>query len=199
MWRHLVLLNLSRLPQVSHEQDKHTRIQHAVYTSWWRRRTKTTAQTNQEAWSVLSEKETERCGRCAGPNYCPSSQAARNWPHVRERKAAPEGANAFVLNLPVQHSATARVNSRTVRKTTVFQLVQYMCSNRQLSNILYIFAYGCWQKCDASHMLFKLLFKTLYYFLFCVIDAQYWYRCTHWLIDITINMPMNVLCALEHN
>ena len=39
--------------------------------------------------------------------------------------------------------ATVRVNSRTVRKTTVFQLVQYMCSNGQLSNIFYRFACGC--------------------------------------------------------
>ena len=74
------------------------------------------------------------------------SPADWDWrPNVRARKAAPEGANAFVLNLPVQHSATARVNSRTVRKTTAFQLVQYMCSNGQLSNILYRFACGCWQ------------------------------------------------------
>ena len=69
-------------------------------------------------------------------------QAARNRPNVRARKAAPEGANAFVLNLPVQHYATARVNIRTVRKTTVFQLVQYMYSNGQLSNMLYRFACG---------------------------------------------------------
>ena len=30
-----------------------------------------------------------------------------------------------------------------LRKTTVFRLVQYMCSNGQLSNILYRFACGC--------------------------------------------------------
>ena len=87
----------------------------------------------------------------------PTKQASS----VRARKAAPEGANSFVLNFSVQHSATARVNSRTVKKTTVYQLVQYMCSNGQLSNFLYRFACGCWQQFDASHMLFKLLFKRL--------------------------------------
>ena len=87
-----------------------------------------------------------------GPGYRPSRQAARNRPNVHARRA-----NAFVLKLPVQHSATARVNNRTVRETTVFQLVQYMCSNGQLSNILYRFACGCRQQFDASHMLLKLL------------------------------------------
>ena len=93
----------------------------------------------------------------------PIATSCQELPNVRARKAAPEGVNAFILNLPVQHSATARVNSRTVRKTRVFQLVQYMCSNGQLglSNILYRFACDCWQQFDVSHMLFKLLFKTL--------------------------------------
>ena len=93
----------------------------------------------------------------------PAYQAAHRvkLPGTDQMFVQPEGANAFVLNLPVQHSATARVNSRTLRKTTVFQLVQYMCSNGQLSNILYRFACGCWQQFDASHKLFKLLFKTL--------------------------------------
>ena len=107
-----------------------------------------------------------------GPGYRPSRQAARNRPNVRARKAAPEGANAFVLNLPVQHSATARVNIRNVRKATFFQLVQYMCSNGQLSNILYSFfrfACGCWQQFDASHKLFKLLFKTLSFLYFVLL------------------------------
>ena len=104
-----------------------------------------------------------------GPGYRPSCQAARNRPNVRARKAAPEDANAFVLNLPVQHSATAQVNIRTVKKTTVFQLVQYMCSNGQLSNILYRFVCGCWQQFDASHKLFKLLFKTLSSFYFVLL------------------------------
>ena len=173
MWRYMVPLNLSWLPQVSQEQGKHTRSQHAVCTIWWRRRTNTTAKTNQLAhhwalktgvfiedgrvrssgsgircdiWSwpyllcsVLPEKETEIYGRCAGPNYRPRRQAARNWPDVRARKAVPEGAHAFVLNLPVPQSATAHVNSTTVRKTTVFQLVQHMCINWQLSNIWYRF------------------------------------------------------------
>ena len=54
LWRHLVLLNLSWLPEVSHQQGKHTRSQHAVYTIWWRRRARTTTQTNQEAhhWAL---------------------------------------------------------------------------------------------------------------------------------------------------
>ena len=68
-----------------------------------------------------------------------------------------------------KHSATARINIRTVRKTTVFQLVQYMCSKGQLTNVLYRFARGCWQQFDSSHKLFKLLFKTLSYFYFVLL------------------------------
>ena len=36
------------------------------------------------------------------------------------KKGCTRRCKSFVLNLPVQHSATARVNIRTVRKTTVF-------------------------------------------------------------------------------
>ncbi len=37
------------------------------------------------------------------------------------KKGSTRRCNAYVLNLPVQHSATARVNSRTVGKTRVFR------------------------------------------------------------------------------
>ena len=102
--------------------------------------------------NMLSELPIKYASNGGQATYRPSRQAARNRPNVHARRA-----NAFVLKLPVQHSATARVNNRTVRETTVFQLVQYMCSNGQLSNILYRFACGCWQQFDASHMLLKLL------------------------------------------
>ena len=56
-----------------------------------------------------------------------------------------------------------------------------MCSNGLLSTILFVC--GCWQQFDASHMLFKLLFKTLSSFFIlnygCTILLQ-----MHTLIDI---------------